>query len=66
MDLQTDYRALREAAGVVDRSSRGRITVAGADRRSYLQGLLSNDIAALVDVDTPEALVRVRAELEGA
>jgi len=24
------------------------------------------DIAALVDVDTPEALVRVRAELEGA
>lgn len=49
MDLQTDYRALREAAGVVDRSSRGRITVAGADRRSYLQGLLSNDIAALVE-----------------
>src|SRR4026208_1061837 len=49
MDLQNDYRALREAAGVVDRSSRGRITAAGADRRSYLQGLLSNDIEALVE-----------------
>lgn len=49
MSLQTDYRALRKAAGIVDRSARGRITVAGADRRTYLQGLLSNDIAALSD-----------------
>ena len=48
MYLETDYRALREAAGIVDRSARGRLTVTGADRRSYLQGLLSNDIAALV------------------
>src|SRR6478735_960134 len=48
MYLETDYRALREAAGIVDRSARGRLTVTGADRRSYLQGLLSNDIVALV------------------
>jgi folate-binding protein YgfZ len=49
MSLQTDYQALRHAAGIVDRSARGRLTVSGADRRSYLQGLLSNDIAALVE-----------------
>ena len=49
MSLQTDYHALRHMAGIVDRSSRGRLVVAGADRRTYLQGLLTNDIAALTD-----------------
>jgi folate-binding protein YgfZ len=49
MYLQTHYRALRQAVGVVDRSTRGWLTLTGADRRSYLQGLLSNDIAALVE-----------------
>ncbi len=47
MVLHTDYQTLRQAAGLVDRAARGRLTVSGADRRSYLQGLLSNDIAAL-------------------
>jgi folate-binding protein YgfZ len=47
MPLHNDYQVLRQAAGIVDRSTRGRLTVSGADRRSYLQGLLSNDIAAL-------------------
>jgi folate-binding protein YgfZ len=41
------YRAVREAAGVLDRSRRGRIRLTGQDRRDYLQGLLTNDIAAL-------------------
>jgi folate-binding protein YgfZ len=41
------YRALREASGLVDRSGRGRLRVGGEDRRDYLQGLLTNDIAAL-------------------
>ena len=31
----------------VDRSDRGRIVVSGADRASYLQGLLTNDVVAL-------------------
>ena len=47
MSLHTDYQLLRQAAGIVDRSARGRLTVSGGDRRSYLQGLLSNDIVAL-------------------
>jgi tRNA-modifying protein YgfZ len=48
MSLADDYRALRRASGIVDRSARGRLVLTGADRRSYLQGLLSNDIEALV------------------
>jgi tRNA-modifying protein YgfZ len=41
------YRALREGAGLVDRSDRGKLRLRGQDRRDYLQGLLTNDIAAL-------------------
>jgi folate-binding protein YgfZ len=41
------YRAARERAASLDRPDRGRIVVSGADRRSYLQGLLTNDVAAL-------------------
>jgi folate-binding protein YgfZ len=47
MSLLDEYRALRGSAAIVDRSARGRLLVKGADRRSYLQGLLSNDIVAL-------------------
>jgi folate-binding protein YgfZ len=35
------------AAGLIDRSHLGRILLTGADRRSYLQGLLTNDIESL-------------------
>src|SRR5262245_34474220 len=41
------YEAARQYAGLIDRSDRGRIVVSGADRASYLQGMLTNDIAAL-------------------
>jgi folate-binding protein YgfZ len=41
------YEAARERAASLDRSGRGRIVVSGADRASYLQGLLTNDVAAL-------------------
>jgi folate-binding protein YgfZ len=46
-DSSTGYAALRSGAGLIDRSQFGRIMLTGADRRSYLQGLLTNDIAAL-------------------
>jgi folate-binding protein YgfZ len=45
------YQAVRRRAGLIDRSDRGRIAVAGRDRAAFLQGLLTNDIAAV----TPEA-----------
>jgi folate-binding protein YgfZ len=46
-DNSSGYDALRRGAGLIDRSGAGRILLTGADRRSYLQGLLTNDIAAL-------------------
>ncbi|HXI31195.1 MAG TPA: glycine cleavage T C-terminal barrel domain-containing protein [Vicinamibacterales bacterium] len=41
------YAAARHRAAFVDRSDRGRIVVSGSERASYLQGLLTNDTAAL-------------------
>jgi tRNA-modifying protein YgfZ len=43
----TAYEAARRRAAFIDRSDRARIVVSGADRASYLQGLLTNDVAAL-------------------
>jgi len=41
------YQEARQRAVFLDRSARGRIVVSGPDRGSYLQGLFTNDIAAL-------------------
>src|SRR5260221_5714172 len=41
------YATARHRAVLLDRSDRGRIVLSGADRASFLQGLLTNDIAAL-------------------
>jgi folate-binding protein YgfZ len=43
----TSYDAARRRAGLIDRSDLARIVVSGRDRASYLNGLLTNDIAAL-------------------
>ena len=44
---QAGYTAARESAVVAERSDRGRIQLTGKDRLSYLQGVLTNDVAAL-------------------
>lgn len=41
------YKALHERSGFLLRDDRGRIALRGRDRKTYLQGLLSNDILAL-------------------
>src|SRR5258706_14090277 len=41
------YDAARHRAAFLDRNHLGRIVVSGADRASYLQGLLTNDVVAL-------------------
>ncbi|MEO5821227.1 MAG: glycine cleavage T C-terminal barrel domain-containing protein [Vicinamibacteraceae bacterium] len=41
------YDAARSTAVVVDRSGEGRLRLTGADRVSWLQGLVTNDVAAL-------------------
>jgi tRNA-modifying protein YgfZ len=47
MFSQAEYDALLTGAGLLDRTSRGRLRLTGADRRSYLHGLLTNDIDAV-------------------
>jgi folate-binding protein YgfZ len=46
-DNSSGYAALQNGAGLIERTGVGRILLTGADRRSYLQGLLTNDVAAL-------------------
>jgi folate-binding protein YgfZ len=41
------YQAARHRAAAIERVDRGLIVVSGQDRASYLQGLLTNDIARL-------------------
>jgi folate-binding protein YgfZ len=47
IEIDGQYRALREEAGFIDRSRRGKLTVGGSDAADYLQGQLTNDIEAL-------------------
>jgi folate-binding protein YgfZ len=46
-ELDSQYRVLREGAGLLDRSARGKLDVIGPDAAEYLQGQLTNDIEAL-------------------
>ena len=41
------YRALRTDGGVVRRTDRAVLAITGADRSTWLQGLVTNDVAAL-------------------
>lgn len=47
MSTMNGYDAARTGAVVVDRSAEGRLRLTGADRVSWLQGLVTNDVAAL-------------------
>ncbi len=44
---QEEYRALRESAGLLDLSARGKIAVVGSDRVRWLHGMVTNDIKGL-------------------
>ena len=47
MSIRTHYDVARSGAVWVERPARGRLWLAGADRLSFLQGLLTNDTRAL-------------------
>ena len=47
VELDAQYRQLREECGMLDRSSRGKLLVTGADAAEYLQSQLTNDVEAL-------------------
>jgi tRNA-modifying protein YgfZ len=47
IELDAQYRAIREQAAVVDRPGRAAVGVTGAESADYLQGQLSNDVEHL-------------------
>ncbi len=47
VEIDAQYRQLREECGVLDRSSRGKLLVTGSEAAEYLQGQLTNDVEAL-------------------
>ncbi len=47
IELDAEYRQLREKCGLVERPGRGVLTLRGSETAEYLQGQLTNDIEAL-------------------
>jgi len=47
VELDAQYRQLREECGLLDRSERGKLVVSGPEAAEYLQGQLTNDVEAL-------------------
>ena len=45
--VETEYQALRRAAGIVDLSFRGKLVATGEDRARFLQGMVSNEVEQL-------------------
>lgn len=52
-----EQRVLENGAGLVDRSNRGVLTVAGVDRLDWLHSICSQFVSDLVDGDSTRALV---------
>lgn len=57
VELDAQYRQLREECGLLDRSARGKLLVAGSDAAEYLQGQLTNDVEALAPGDGQYAVL---------
>src|SRR5437764_14183623 len=45
--LAFEYRTITEKCGILDRSARGKLALAGTDAKSFLQGQVTNDVEAL-------------------
>src|SRR5947209_6132253 len=45
--IASDYRAITEACGLLDRSPRGKLALTGSEAKSFLQGQVSNDVEGL-------------------
>jgi folate-binding protein YgfZ len=44
---EADYRAVTETCGLLDRSERGKLALAGPEAAAFLQGQVTNDVEAL-------------------
>ena len=47
--LRTEYEAITEACGLLDRSGRGKLALSGTDAKSFLQGQVTNDVEGLIE-----------------
>jgi folate-binding protein YgfZ len=47
IELDAQYRQLREECGLLDRSGRGKLMISGSEAAEYLQGQLTNDVESL-------------------
>ena len=56
-DSGAEYRAVRNTAGLFDLSHRAMLQFTGADRVSFLQGMLSNDVRVLKMFDGQQATI---------
>ena len=45
--LESEYRVVTEACGLVDRSERGKLALTGSEAKSFLQGQVTNDVERL-------------------
>jgi aminomethyltransferase len=48
-DPKSEYNAVREGAGLIDLSMRGRILVGGSEAITFLNGLITNDLKTLAE-----------------
>jgi len=55
VELDAQYRQLREECGLLERTGRGLLRVTGPDAAEYLQGQLTNDVEALEPGDVQYA-----------
>lgn len=59
-----ELRAVREAAGLFDYSTRGKLAVSGSERGAFLQGMLTSDVEALAEgAAQRSALVTAKGKL---
>jgi folate-binding protein YgfZ len=66
IELDGQYRALREQAGFVARPNRGLLLLKGGDAAEYLQGQLTNEIEALeADQGCYSALLDRKGHMQG-
>jgi tRNA-modifying protein YgfZ len=49
--LDSEYRALNESCGLLDRSARGKLALTGSEAKGFLAGQVTNDIEALCTGD---------------
>ena len=52
-DAVTEQQAVRNAAGVFDYSFRGKIVMKGVDRVRFLNGMVTNDLGAIIGFFSP-------------